>query len=239
MSYSELVNKVLIEITQNPSVASELSRWRTEKSSLTFENAQNFSQILGSATSKALQAYTPENLGEDLGDYARDLVAPIYSHVAEVTTNYCNDVTSNIMEKRAIRYNPNVKIDVNKDISEMLSNLVDRFDGADTYAEISFLTEENAARSVTRKATTSHMKYTSQKQESAGLKISIERYSVGGCCAWCDSMCGKYSSYAELPDDFWRVHRNCTCLFNYNVGRTSEKIRYTTDDNGRMSKVTY
>ena len=74
-------------------------------------------------------------------------------------------------------------------------------------------------------------------QEDVGLQTLIVRTDGGGCCDWCASVCGEFHSRAELPEDFWRIHRNCSCVIDYRVGKTNQKIKYKTNKDGSLDKI--
>lgn len=80
------------------------------------------------------------------------------------------------------------------------------------------------------------MRENAQFQEETGMKNVISRTDGGGCCDWCASVCGTFYSIGDLPDGFWRIHRNCSCVIDYKVGKTREKIRYITNDDGSINK---
>jgi len=237
MNYLELKNKILKDISKDPEVIKGLSFWQKNKKSLTYENAQAFSKTLGNATAKALQVHTPELSGEELAAFAEGAVKPVYRHTQDIMVSYCNDVVRSLNSSAGIKYAPNVTEEVSADVSGMLDNLVKRFQEAAEFDEVRFLTEGNAAKSITRKSTSSHMKYTSRAQQSVGLHVLISRDEGTGCCDYCSGLTGTFESYDDLPSDFWSVHRNCTCVFHYKVGKTSSKIRFDTDEKGNISKI--
>lgn len=63
-------------------------------------------------------------------------------------------------------------------------------------------------------------------QGEAGLPAKVHRYSIGGCCPWCDALEGEYE-YPNVPDDVWRRHDNCNCI-----------IEYTPKGGGRLDRLT-
>ena len=230
MTYSESVVEVLKQIAQDESVKQGIEFWNKNKSSAKYEDVENFSKKIGSATAKYL-----EPIAQNLDPQE---IKQIYKHVSNIVIKYANDASEDITHSAGLRYVPSVEIDVKKDINDMLDNLVTRLADWDEWEDVKFLVQENAARSITRKASTSHLKYTSRKQQQAGMSVLISRDEGGGCCEWCASIAGTYTSYDDLPSDFWQVHRNCTCVFHYKVGKTQDRISFITDDKGNISKRT-
>lgn len=230
MSYSESVNKILGLIASDPEIKAQLNNWKKNKGTIGIENAQEFSKTLGTATAKHLEPYAEGLEPEEIKE--------IYKHVSDVVITYAEDAMYNVTNKSGIKYVPDVKQEVEADIEDMLDNLATRLQDKDAWEDVKFLVEENAARSIARKASTSHLKYGARKQQRAGLKIQITRDEGGGCCAYCASLAGTYHSIEDLPSDFWLVHRNCSCVFHYNVGRTKETIRFETDERGNIRKIT-
>ena len=70
------------------------------------------------------------------------------------------------------------------------------------------------------------------------MNIRISRSDGSGCCDWCARVVGTYDSFDKLPDNFWGIHRGCSCVIDYRVGKTKSKIHFDTDENGKLSKVT-
>lgn len=54
-------------------------------------------------------------------------------------------------------------------------------------------------------------------QKRSGLKPTITRTLVGGCCKWCRSLAGTYN-YGEQPKEFYHRHENCRCTITYYPG---------------------
>ncbi|MCD8087554.1 MAG: hypothetical protein LUE22_03055 [Oscillospiraceae bacterium] len=60
----------------------------------------------------------------------------------------------------------------------------------------------------------------------AGLKPTITRKVVGGCCDWCMSLAGTYE-YGQHPKDIFRRHKNCRCTVTYDPGDGSKEDVWT------------
>lgn len=229
MIYSESVTRILNEISKNKSVYVAIKNLNANKNSVTYVDAQSLSKIIGTATAEALKPYAEELSAKE--------ISIIYSKVSDVVMTYCETATQNLNSKAKIKYKQDITNDVKSEVESMLDHLRTRINEAETFDTVRFLTEENAARSITRKVTTSHMQYTSRSHQRAGLSTKIVRDEGSGCCDYCSGLAGTYTSFDDLPDNFWSVHRGCTCVFHYSVGRTQESIRFDTDKEGKMSKV--
>jgi len=100
-----------------------------------------------------------------------------------------------------------------------------------------FLLERNAMQSVARAGVTDTIEANARIQSEAGLYAYIERDTGSGCCAWCESMAGRYI-YGQQPNDFFQVHKDCTCTITYEPSKQKmQRISYGTS-NGKMSKRT-
>lgn len=230
MTYSELVNNILGQISKEPEVIKEITFWKKNKDRLGYETAEAFSKVLGTATAKHLKPLAEQMQPEE--------IKQVYQHVSDLMIKYCEDATANITGRAGLKFIPSVKVDVQSDINDMLDNLVTRMYDTDSWEDVKFLANENSARSITRKTTTSHMKYTARSQQGAGIKVLISRTGGAECCDYCAGLTGTFTSLSDLPDNFWSVHRNCTCSFHYNVGKTNNIVTFSTDEKGRITKET-
>lgn len=230
MTYSESVNQILEKVSKEPEVVDAIKYWDMNQTALGYGNAESFSKVVGSAVAKHLQTSDEQLNPEE--------IAQVYRQISDLVIKYCDDVAKSISEKANIGFVPAVKANVEKDVGDMLKNLVDKMHSADDFEDVKFLTNENSARSITRKSTTSHMKYTARGQQRAGVKVLISRTGGSKCCDFCASLTGTFTRLEDLPENFWSVHRNCTCSFHYNVGKTNETISFASKEDGSISKET-
>lgn len=99
-----------------------------------------------------------------------------------------------------------------------------------------FLTGDDAMQNFARSAVTDTIEYNAEFQSEAGLESYIERDAGGGCCEWCESMAGRYV-YGEQPDDFFRVHKDCTCSITFMpVKQRWTRTTFRTDDEGNRHR---
>lgn len=82
---------------------------------------------------------------------------------------------------------------------------------------------ENAVSNVANSFSSDYVKENAQLRSDAGIKCYVERTTDGKCCAWCNSLAGKYE-YSSAPDDVFRYHDKCSCILTYINGRTREIV---------------
>lgn len=123
--------------------------------------------------------------------------------------------------------------------NDRLRNLFDKLIDTDTTEEMrEHLISKKALDSIARSGVTDTIQANARLQSKAGLHAYVSRDASAGCCKWCDSIAGVYE-YGTQPDDFWAVHGDCNCKFEYKPSRTAKTdyINFETS-NGKMRKVT-
>lgn len=68
-----------------------------------------------------------------------------------------------------------------------------------------------------------YVKKNAEFRTKAGIKCYIVRETGGKCCAWCQSLAGRYV-YGDEPDDVFRRHDNCTCTVTFENGRERQDV---------------
>lgn len=234
--YSDLKNIILESIRGDEQLKSSLAALNNliQTKKATYLSAADFSKVLGGRVGALIQANIPNGIpNEDLLAFAESCLKPIYESMQISTIDICKEVQRLQNELSGINLNPvNVKAD-----KSMIENAVEKFAEAETFEEVKFLTNENTAKSIARDVVNESIKQNLQIQSDAGFQTLIRRTDNGGCCAWCKTVVGTYRSVDELPRGFWAVHNACTCTIDYRVGKTRDKISFTTE-NGRMRKNT-
>lgn len=97
-----------------------------------------------------------------------------------------------------------------------LDGLVERLSGAENYDEVAWVLDEpviNFSQSIVDDA----VRMNADFHYKAGLRPTITRTSVSGCCAWCDRLAGTYD-YKDVKDtgnDVFRRHERCRCTVIY------------------------
>lgn len=196
----------------------------------TYDDAVALSKVLGDVTSKYLVSNgLPDEM---LGEYASEVLAPIYRSMQNTTLGASKEVQKLFNEKMGVQLNPvNVPSDERR-----ITHIVARFRDAESKDTVSFLVEKGVAENIARGSVTDSLRSNAKALDDAGFETTVTR-SGAGCCAWCDAMTGTYK-INDIPTDFWRVHKACTCSFTYNTRNKRTRITYSTGDDGKMTKNT-
>lgn len=208
---------------------------KIENGTATYDSAAEFSKVLGDLASKSIRDNIGEDIAEDeLEKLAQECLAPVYRQCQDTMLGASKSIQKLYNDQAGINLNPvEVKRDENR-----ISNLVDRFKEAESYNDVAFLTGANTARSITRGAVTDSVRENAKFQDKVGIDVLISRSDGSGCCDWCSSVCGTFKSFDALPDGFWGIHRGCSCVIDYRVGKTKSRLSYMTDAKGNVRKNT-
>lgn len=186
---------------------------RTGKAS--YIDAEKYSKLVSEKWSAMLvDAYGEANYKEVVED-----VANAYKKAYSESAYYSKEVQTNINEEAGINLKGKEPAIDEARITNMMKKLV----GDDA----SFLLKKSAIENVSKAAIVDTIKTNARLHNEAGLENYVVRDARGGCCDWCKSISGKYA-WGKQPSDFWRVHKDCTCLFEYKVNKTHTKISYNS-----------
>lgn len=58
---------------------------------------------------------------------------------------------------------------------------------------------------------------------NVGLKATITRTVVSGCCKWCEDLAGTYD-YDSAPEEIYARHEFCRCSVTYQSKKTSQNV---------------
>lgn len=201
----------------------------------TYSDVDDFSKVLGDAVSKNMGRYIKDGVpSEYLTQFCDECLNPLYRQSQNTSIDASKAVQSIKNKKSGIGMKP---VDVKPDESR-LEHIKQRFEEATSYDEVAFLTDKNVARSITRGAVTDSIRGNAKAQSNAGLNVLISRSDGSGCCDWCSSVTGTFTSFDALPDGFWGIHRGCGCTIDYKVGKTSSKLSFETKEDGSITKIT-
>lgn len=84
-----------------------------------------------------------------------------------------------------------------------------------------------AVENVNNSIYTDYIRTNAEFRAGAGLKVVVSRSEGAGCCSWCSKLTGTFE-LEKAPKDFWRRHKNCTCV-----------IDYINEKTGRADRITY
>jgi hypothetical protein len=60
-------------------------------------------------------------------------------------------------------------------------------------------------------------------RHDVGLKATLTRSVVSGCCKWCENLAGVYD-YGNAPEDIYRRHEFCRCTVTFQSKKTSQDV---------------
>lgn len=231
MDYSTLRTQISNDIAKDKQLNAIVGKLREKlkNNTATYTDVTEFSKHLGNVTSKALVKYgIPE---EEFGEWAEEIVAPIFRQMQKTSVSASKMVQRLMNETNGLGIAP---AEVPTDESR-ITHLVRRFKEASDIKDVSFLVGRDVAENIARGAVTDSIKRNAEQAKQMGIKSYVVREG-NGCCAWCDSMTGIYD-IGDVPKDFWRVHKDCTCSFEYKYDKTHTKISFVTDK-GLLVKTT-
>lgn len=223
--YSDLKQQILNDIRKDSALKTDIGKFnqKIRDKSATYDDAVKLSKSIGDTTSKCLKASAVNVTNETLAEYAEEIIQPVYTALQSTSLSASKQVQAIFNDQVGIQMNP---ADVKPNASR-IKHIVDRFKEASLFDDVSFLLGEAVAENIARGAVTDSLKENAKQYDAAGFETYVIREG-SGCCAWCDEMTGKYS-LDELPNDFWRVHKDCTCSFEYKAKNTHTKITYSTN----------
>lgn len=200
---------------------------KASKNTANYKDAENYAKRIGMWWSNRLSSEYGEM------DYTT-VVGNIEKSFRQAYSNsayYSKNVQKTINDRARIGMNvlePAVD-------EERLQNLLTKLIADDA----GWLLEKEAVENFTRSAVTDTIQANARIQSEAGLHAYVVRDAGAGCCEWCSNIAGTYD-YGDQSEDFWRVHKGCTCTFSYKPSRKKavEHIRYITNANGTLTKET-
>ena len=68
-----------------------------------------------------------------------------------------------------------------------------------------------------------YVKANAEFRTNVGLKATITRTVMGGCCKWCEDLAGVYD-YDNAPDEIYARHEFCRCTVTYQSQKTSQNV---------------
>lgn len=235
MDYSEIRDLIIKEIqTDKQLLTSFLAiNKMIEDKTATYTALAEFSKVLGDRVGQNIIKNIIEDIPEgELTEFAEKCLAPIYKDMETTMLMLCNNVQFMQNAKAKIGLAPvNVQLDESR-----INNAVRRFAEAVDFASVKFLANSNTAKSIARNVVNESIKQNSEFQEKAGLNVLLSRSDNGGCCKWCKTVTGTFTSFEDLPVGFWAIHNGCGCTIDYKVGKTKSRLKFSTNENGKLKK---
>lgn len=210
--------------------------------SSSYDTITKYTKEVGTMLSKSFEkVLKPSNLpdGKLYYNIAESTVIPMLKEVHSMVNKEVEVVQSQIFQNLGLNIQPQLP----KFNEDRATNLIDRlteYQTEDEDIDVSnneWLLDDDSMVNFFRSEQNDAMELNSEFAEDAGLTSYITRSSGAGCCDWCDSMSGTYI-YGDQPDDFFLMHKNCTCEINVRFSRTRwTRITFDTVD-GKMVKNT-
>lgn len=230
--YSNLRNQLLNDLSKDKNVQQSVSiinkKLKTGKA--TFNDVTKLAVALSKPTSKGLSDNVPVG---DMVAYAEEVVAPVYTASQRTVLAAGKKVQKGMLKRANLGIEP---ADVLEDKSRIV-HIVGRFRAAESIDTVAFLLGEDVAENILRGAVTDTISENARNLNNMGFETYVTRSDGAGCCDWCASKVGTYK-IGDLPDDFWAVHKGCSCTFEYKTKDTHSRIAFETNDKGKMKKVT-
>lgn len=181
----------------------------------TYKDAKSYADRVGNEWARLLSEYG-DNAVEHLDDVSKAMLKA-YSESAYYTKN----LQQNLNEKAKI----GIKV------------IEPRIDETRIASLITKLAEENAnwllgsdvVKNIASAAVNDTIEANARFQSKAGLKTTMIRHTGGKCCDWCESIAqgGREFAYGEQPDEFFAMHKDCTCWIEYKTSKDTQKIVYS------------
>lgn len=188
---------------------------KVNKGKATWKDAKSYALQVGAKWSRLFENKFKNT--EDFANYVDDInksLHKVYSESAYYTkavqkdTNMSNKIGMNVVEPRMDE--------------ERITNFIDKL----ITGEALWLFGKDAIGNIAESAIADTIQYNARIQSEFGIKAYIERDTGNGCCEWCESLAGRYI-YGEQPSDFFAIHKDCTCVFNYHpVKAPTQRMRY-------------
>lgn len=235
--YSTLASLALKQIKSSPGLLKEFQSLalKNKKGTIRYKDALSFSEKLGTEASKIIARLIEDGSTLELEAFAEQFIAPVYTSLQNTTIAVSKNVQQTLNEQNGLALNV---ADVKSDKSR-IRHIVARYREAESFDTVSFLLGEDVIQNITRSAVDDNLKGNADLQSNAGFDVTITRSDGSGCCDWCASKVGTYKR-GEEPKDFWAVHKNCSCSFEYSSKMRGlyNKITFSTDSTGKMAKNT-
>lgn len=230
--YSTLRLQILDEIKKDTSPSVRTLSTKIKNNTATYDDAVKFSKALGDATSKALEKYSGAVVDEALAEYAEVVLAPIYRSMQSTGLEASKLIQQIYNDKAGFGFAP---VNVARDESRIV-HMVSRFREATSFDEVAFLLGKDVSQNIARASVTDTMRSNANFMSNAGIEVTYTRIGTD-CCPWCAEVSGTYTR-DELPDDYWKVHKDCTCVFEYKARNTHTRTTFSTGSDGKITKNT-
>ena len=191
----------------------------------------------GTATQKDGHDYA-EHLGEDLSRSLVKNLTPerlpdgrLYYNIAKRTvtpalqTNY--DLTNEVAAEIQTLLDTKAGIGLNSARAEFpterIQGLIDKMTADNITIERALIWLQEPIINNSEAFFDDFVKENARVRHDIGLKATITRSVVSGCCKWCEELAGVYE-YGNAPEDIYRRHEFCRCTVTYQSEKTSQNV---------------
>lgn len=167
---------------------------------------------------KAVKSVLPESEWDTVtADMLLQILTPMMRH----SHGLINDAYALVQQMM----NENAGVGLNavltqfSDRSERLSGMADRAVELDYEQARRFL--EPAIENFNLSLIDDNIRANCDFQAVSGMKVTVTREVMGGCCSWCEGLAGTYD-YESIRrgSNVWARHRGCRCTLTFNGEKT-------------------
>lgn len=109
-------------------------------------------------------------------------------------------------------------------MTSRIQGIIDRLADAPKFSDIGWILDAPVVN-LSQSVVDANMRRNLEFQGESGLPAKISRYTIGYCCAWCESLVGDYE-YPDVPDEAFQRHDNCNCVIEYTPANSRERRIY-------------
>ena len=185
-------------------------------------DGHDYAERLGENLSRALVGnLTPERLpdGRLYYNIAKRTVVPSRTNNYDLTNEAAAEIQSAIDLKAGIGLNS-----ARADFPESrIQGLIDKMTSGDIELERAIIWLQEPIINNSEAFFDDFIKENAKIRHDIGLKATITRSVVSGCCKWCEDLAGVYE-YGNEPEDIYRRHEFCRCTVTYQSKKTSQNV---------------
>ena len=195
---------------------------RIRDGTATFVDGHKYAERVGENLSKALVTNLNANTlpdGKLYYNIAKRTVTPALEENYNLTNDVASDIQKILDKKAKIGLN-SVRADFP---DERIQGLIDKMTSDDITLEeaLKWLVEPIVNNS--EAFFDDFIDANAKARTEMGLKATITRTVVGGCCKWCEALAGTYD-YGSAPPEIYQRHEFCRCTVTYQSGRKSQNV---------------
>ena len=185
-------------------------------------DAHDYAEHLGENLSRALvNNLTADNLpnGKLYYNIAQRVVIPGLEENYNIINDISTDIQS-IVDKKAKIGLSTVKADFP---ASRINGLIDKMTADDIILEQALRWLGEPIINNSEAFFDDFVKANAEFRRNVGLKATITRSVVSGCCKWCEDLAGTYD-YDSAPPEIYQRHEFCRCTVTYQSKKTSQNV---------------